>query len=230
MILFLKNISIEGPGLLQELAEEQGVQTAIIDAGEGMTLPRSLDGIDALVVLGGPMNADDEEKYPFLCEEKNILREAVKRDVPVLGICLGAQLLARSLGAEVRKNACREIGWSEVLIESGGQDDFLFKGLPEVIPVFQWHEDAFEVPEGGILLARSRKCPHQAFRYGRAWGLQFHIEVTASMVREWARAYVPDKLDNPDISEMLMRASEMEAELRTVAESLFSNFLRLLKL
>jgi GMP synthase-like glutamine amidotransferase len=148
-------------------------------------LPWLWDEVAGLVVLGGPMNVDQVSEYPFLQRELTWLREAIARDLPVLGICLGAQLLAKSLGARVFPNPVKEIGWYGVELVAPA-DDPLFGGLTRRHTVFQWHGDTFELPAGAVQLARSQQCEQQAFRYGtRAYGLQFHIEVTADMVDEW---------------------------------------------
>jgi GMP synthase (glutamine-hydrolysing) len=141
--------------------------------------------IAGLVVLGGPMNVDEVSEFPFLQWEVPWIREAVSRGLPVLGICLGSQLLAKSLGARVAPNHVKEIGWYDVELLAAA-DDLLFGGLNGRHTVFQWHGDTFELPAGAIQLARSPLCEQQAFRYGtKAYGLQFHVEVTADMVHQW---------------------------------------------
>ena len=139
------------------------------------------------------MNVDEVETYPFLAEEVQRLERAVEARLPVLGVCLGAQLLAKALGARVYPNKTKEIGWYEVELLPGVKDDPLFGGIakPQAeakskVTVFQWHGDTFDLPPGAVRLARSEQCENQAFRYGRAaYGLQFHLEVTAEIIESW---------------------------------------------
>ncbi len=148
---------------------------------------------DGLVVLGGHMNADEMDRYPFLARERTWLRDAVERRVPVLGICLGAQLLARALDARVYRNPVPEIGWVPVSVTAEGQSDPVFSHLGPRTTVFHWHNDTFDLPAGAVHLAYSRDCPHQAFRIGPlTYGVQFHPEVNETVLADW----VP-KLEEP---------------------------------
>ena len=140
----------------------------------------------ALIVLGGAMGANDDRRHPFLGELKNLIRSIVAARTPYLGICLGGQLLAAALGAEVVSNRWEELGTLNVSLTEEGKADRLFEGILELFSTFQWHHDSFDIPEGGILLASSPACRHQAFRVGDvAWGLQFHPEVTVEIIRGW---------------------------------------------
>ncbi len=146
-----------------------------------------LDSAAGIVMLGGPMNVYQEEEYPFLKKEDLFIKGVLREEIPFLGICLGSQLLAKACGAAVTKSPEKEIGWYDVQLTEEGQQDELFHGLGQTLSVFQWHGDTFAVPDNGILLATGRPCRNQAFRVGRcAYGLQFHPEVTAAMVRTWS--------------------------------------------
>jgi GMP synthase (glutamine-hydrolysing) len=139
-----------------------------------------------LVVMGGPMNVDETTRYPFLGDEVVWIRRAVDDGLPVLGVCLGSQLLAKTLGARVTPNRVKEIGWYEVELTSAASDDPLLAGCQKSESVFQWHGDTFNLPQGAVQLARGKSCENQAFRYGKcAYGLQFHLEVTAPMIDTW---------------------------------------------
>lgn len=179
--LVLQNSPLEGPGLLAGLLEGDGHEVEVLDARRG-GLERS--GFGLLVVLGGPEGANDD--LPHLREEESLLRECAGRGTPVLGICLGAQLLARALGARVWRAPRPEIGLYEDLVPDveGG----LMDGLPSPFAAFHMHNDAFGLPEGAVRLAHSGACENQAFCAGSAVGLQFHLEADPAMMGSWLGA------------------------------------------
>lgn len=142
--------------------------------------------ISALIVLGGAMGANDEQKHPFLTDLKQLIRTVVAARIPYLGICLGGQLLAAALGAQVVSGRWEELGTLPVQLTEAGRHDPLFRAVAGQFSTFQWHHDSFDLPHGAVLLASSPVCPHQAFRFGTtAWGLQFHPEVTEQIIRDW---------------------------------------------
>ena len=151
----------------------------------GDLLPEAGD-IAALIVLGGAMGANDDALYPFLTELKTLVRSVVATGIPYLGICLGGQLLAAALGAEVVSGRWEELGALDVSLTSEGSNDRLFKAIAAEFKTFQWHHDSFDIPDDGVLLATSVECRHQAFRVGSsAWGVQFHPEVSEPIIRCW---------------------------------------------
>lgn len=183
--LVFQHVDVEHPGALAELAAARGDELEIFLLEGGPTLPDPL-AYDALIVLGGPMNVDEEERYPWLVAEKAAIAHAVRAGLPYLGICLGGQLLARALGASVTRSPEPEIGFDTVRLEPPALADPLFGGLSPELRVFQWHGDMFAIPDGAVRLATGSRCPNQAFRYGTsAYGLQFHIELTAEQLEEW---------------------------------------------
>jgi GMP synthase-like glutamine amidotransferase len=136
------------------------------------------------------MNVYEEDRFPFLRQEDLFIKESIQRGKTVLGICLGAQLIAKALGAKVTKAPVKEIGWYDVSLTKVGSHDPLFSRFPKSFPAFQWHEDTFDIPSAGKLIITSDLVPHQAFRYGEnAYGLQFHLEVTEQMIRDWMKTY-----------------------------------------
>ncbi len=189
MILVLKHIAIEGPGIIEEYFIQEGYSLHTVELGQGERLPESLQGIEAVVILGGPMNVYEEEKYPFLKDENVFIQTILAASLPLLGICLGAQLIAKAAGANVSRASQQEIGWYCVELNREGRRDPLFAGCGESLQVFQWHGDKFALPERAVLLAES-PLANQAFRIGRnAYGLQFHLEVTPPIVCSWLDEY-----------------------------------------
>jgi len=193
-VLMLKHINIEGGGTIEDYLISNKWEIDRRELQNGDAVPPKLD-YDAIIILGGPMNVYEEDKYPFLKDEDKLIKEAIKKEIPTLGICLGAQLIAKASGAKVTKNIVRqvhqkEIGWYKVKLTDTGKKDTMFKGLGESFDVFQWHGDTFEIPEKGSLLATAELCTNQALRVGKnIYGLQFHLEVTEDMIYEWIDTY-----------------------------------------
>ena len=188
-VLMLKHIAIEGGGTIEEYLLSKGHKIDRRELQDGDSVPSKLD-YDAIIILGGPMNVYEEDKYPFLKDEDKLIKEAIKKEIPTLGICLGAQLIAKAAGAKVSKNKVKEIGCYKVNLTEAGKNDPVFKGLGESFDVFQWHGDTFGIPENGNLLATAELCTNQALRVGKyIYGLQFHMEVTDKMIYEWINSY-----------------------------------------
>jgi GMP synthase-like glutamine amidotransferase len=225
-ILIIKHVGNEGPGLVRTYFESQGWPLEIVDFSNGDGLPSNLDDIAAVVMLGGPMNVYEEEKYPFLKNEDDFISRLIIEDIPFFGICLGAQLLAKACQGRVLKVNAGEIGWYTVNMTKEGRQDTLFYGLPARLTVFQWHEDTFEVPEGGILLVQGKTCRNQAFKVGNyAYGLQFHIEVTPDMVSEWMK----DQGERVDVNTIIKTTIEKRNFLEKQTNAILANFLRIIE-
>lgn len=155
----------------------------------GQPLPRSVDA-DALVVFGGEQAATDDHTHPYLPDLARLMADYTAMDRPVLGICLGSQLLARAFGAENQLGVAPEFGWVDVSLTEAGRTDPVLSAVPERFPIFQWHSDTFTLPEGAIRLASSPIAANQAFRIGRAtYGTQFHFEASRSVVRDWLQSF-----------------------------------------
>ncbi len=185
-ILVVQHVPSEGLGIIGPLIRKEGLEPVFLRVYKNEKMPRRIDGFAALIVLGGPMGVYEDKTYPFIKDELQLIRSALRERIPVLGVCLGAQLLARAAGADVYKGGKKEIGWYDVNLTAEGLNDGLFLGLPEEFRVFQWHGDTFDVPEGAERLASSRLFPNQVIRVGpRAYGIQFHLEVTEEMIRDW---------------------------------------------
>ena len=171
--------------LFAPVAEERGHEIEEWSLAWNTPPPRPLDAYDAVMVFGGAMHADQDHLHPWLREETLLLQKLLDGHVPVLGACLGAQLLARAAHAPVLPAPEPEIGWHDVELTEEAQDDPVLSPLPERFDAFQWHYYTYRVPAGAVELARSRTCT-QAFRLGeRVWGVQFHPEVTEPQIRSW---------------------------------------------
>lgn len=227
MILIIKHISIEGPGTIADFFNNSSWETKTIELGNGDRLPENLSKIEAVIALGGPMNVYEEDRFPFLKEEDTFIKKVLEEGTPFLGICLGAQLLAKACGAKVDKAAEEELGWYKVRLTREGLKDPLFLGVDSEIDVFQWHGDTFEIPDGGTLLATSHVCNNQAFRFGKsAYGLQFHIEVTNNMIKDWIKEYVEssDKQLELMAEQMLVDYMRIKDSFNKEANTIYLNF------
>jgi GMP synthase (glutamine-hydrolysing) len=187
--LVIQHVPHEGPGLVAPALRWGGVAAEFIRVfAAGDRVPRNANGFSALIVLGGPMGVYDEARWPFLTDEVRLVERALKARLPVLGICLGAQILARAAGARVYKGEKKEIGWYDVTLTPGAAGDGLLLGLPRRFKAFHWHGDTFDAPHGSANLASSALYPNQLIRIGkRAYGVQFHLEVTRGMIEEWIK-------------------------------------------
>jgi GMP synthase-like glutamine amidotransferase len=181
-----------------------------------------LEEMSELIVLGGAMGANDDARYPFLTDLKKLISQVVAAGIPYLGICLGGQLLAAALGAQVVSSRWEELGTLPVQLTAEGLTDRLFQGLPDRFTTFQWHHDSFDLPHGAVLLASSPACLHQAFRFGNsAWGLQFHPEVTEQIIRDWS-AWDPSTACRVD--ELVAAFKARTDEYRATARQMLNNF------
>jgi GMP synthase-like glutamine amidotransferase len=173
-------------GTFGDVVEERGHRLDIWAIDSGSQPPRPVEDYGAVIVLGGSMHADQEAEHPWLRDEDVLIRGLLARPTPLLGVCLGAQLVAKAADARVYELDEPEIGWVDVELAPEAADDPVFAGLPDRFPAFQWHYYGFDVPAGASRLARSSACP-QAFRLGeQAWAVQFHPEVTPAIVTSWA--------------------------------------------
>ncbi len=212
--------------MLGDFLARQGYAVTVISLHQGELLPCDLTGLDAVVSLGGPMNVYEEDRYPFLKEEDVFLKKVLAAELPFLGICLGSQLLAKAAGGSVVRSPVEEIGWSNIHLTKEGGVDPLFRDLPSVLEVYQWHGDMSIVPPGGSLLAFSDGCPVQAFRAGKnAYGLQFHAEITQRSIEDWSQAYAPKKPEQRKA--MLAHYEKVEKDFIRHGEILCRNFFSL---
>jgi GMP synthase-like glutamine amidotransferase len=180
---YFQHVPFEGLGSIESWLKVAGYEITSTRFFESTELP-DIREIDMLVIMGGPMSVNDEAKYPWLVSEKQFIREAVNSGKPVLGICLGAQLIAAAFGAKVYRNSVKEIGWFPIQGISSNDESIFFK-FPESIKAFHWHGETFDLPPQAVRLAKSDECENQAFQLGKSViGLQFHLETTPNAAQD----------------------------------------------
>ena len=224
----LEHVPFEGPAALEDWAKTHGHSLARTAVYENGPLP-ALEDFDFLAVLGGPMSIHDEAEHPWLVAEKAMLRRAVKAEKKLLGICLGAQLLAEVLGGTVTRNPESEIGWMEVEATEAGLASPLFAGLPALFTAFHWHGETFSIPPGGVHLARSRACANQAFAYGpNILGVQFHLETTPRSMNLLIEHCADEIVDAPHVQDAArMRNQTGECDrMRPTLDTLLNNLIK----
>jgi GMP synthase (glutamine-hydrolysing) len=187
-LLVLQHVAHEILGTLNPLLKRSGFRIRYVNFARHPDAQPNLDGYDGLVILGGPMSANDSHRLPHLTTEMKLIEQGLKANLPVLGICLGAQLIAKTLGAEVYPSREKEIGWYDVSPTADAGRDPLLSKFNESEKIFQWHGETFDIPKSARHLAFSSFCANQAFRYeSNVYGFQFHLEVDAPMIHRWLR-------------------------------------------
>ncbi len=185
-IHILQHEKFEGPGYIEDWIRGKNHELTYTRFYENSELPAS-DGFDFLIIMGGSMSVNDEQRFPWLKQEKQFIKSAIENGKIVLGICLGAQLIASSLGKKVFPNLYKEIGWFEITLTPEAKGNKLFDFFPNETNVFHWHGDTFDLPDNATHIAASQGCRNQAFVYkDKVIGLQFHIEATESLLRSMA--------------------------------------------
>ena len=234
-VLVLQHVPHEGPGSLNSLLQTAGFRIHTLKFWPEAETEPAPENYQGLIVLGGPMGVYEADKYRHLAGEKMLIERAVKDNLPVLGICLGAQLIANALGARVYPSGIKEIGWYDLAPTADGKNDPLFHHLSANEKVFQWHGDTFDLPNGAVHLASSPLCANQAFRYGRnVYALQFHLEVDAKMIDAWLA--VPQNRDEiaalkGSVDPITIRADTWRhiARLENLGGAIFGEFIRLVE-
>jgi len=227
--LVLQHIACEPPGVFEDVLVDRGVELDRVELDEGDRLPEWRD-FDLIVAMGGPMGAYQEADHPWLIAEKALIKAATDAGTPFWGSCLGSQVLASALGAEVYPGPEPEVGVLPVFLTAAAAEDPVFGPLPGPLSTLQWHGDTFELPVGAELLATSPQYRHQAFRVGRAYGVQFHVEVTASMAAQWAevpayREAAAAILGVSGLDRLLADLTAHLAPMQVAAQQLFGRWL-----
>lgn len=227
-VLIFRHEACEGPGYLADVLDANKLPYTVIRIDAGMRVPSSLEGIAGLVFMGGPMSVNDD--LPWLKEELELIRKAHHTGVPILGHCLGGQLISKALGGEVVRNPVTEIGWFPLECAGTAPATAWLKNLAFATECFHWHGETFSLPAGAQPLFTSRFCRHQGFVLGRSLALQFHMEMQADMVRAWLDRYQHDvpapapSIQSP--AEMLQDIERRIASLHDFATIVYGAWLK----
>ncbi len=230
-VLVLQHIACEPPGVFEDVLVQRGASIARVELDEDEPMPPLADH-DALVVMGGPMGAYEDDQHRWMGGELATIAAAVDTGTPVLGVCLGAQLLARAAGGRAYAGHGAEVGVLPVRLTPAAAGDPVFADLPPTITALQWHGDTFDLPPGAELLAASDRYP-QAFRIGAAYGLQFHVEVTSAMAQDWSQvpayaASLDAVLGDDAFPRLLADFEHAQPEMRQAAEAIAHRFVDLI--
>jgi len=232
-LLVFQHVPHEILGTFNPLLKAAGFRIRYVNFGRTPDEAPNIEKYDGLIILGGPMCVDQTDSHPHLLTEIDAIKQAMERHMPVLGICLGAQLIATALGAKVRKNPVKEIGWYDVMPTEEGEADPLFRCFNGTEKIFQWHGDTFDMPHGAVALASSPECDNQAFRFGeRTYGLQFHLEVDEALIQRWLKTPVHIREmeregDHISTEKILTDTKLYMQQSAQLGDRLFSEYIRL---
>ena len=233
-LLVFQHVAVEPLGTLDALIRARGHRIRFHNFERDPDAEPDVDRYRGLIVLGGPMNVEDQHRRPHLKTELNAIERALEQGKPVLGICLGAQLLAHVLGAPVQRHRQAEIGWYDLQVSAEGRSDTVLGAAGERLPVFQWHSYSYDLPNGATHLARTQSCEQQAFRFGsNAYGFQFHLEADEAVIERWLtlpafRAELAAAGLPTDEHSIRAETVKLVAATRRSADSVFNNFLDLI--
>ncbi|MGO9614194.1 MAG: type 1 glutamine amidotransferase [Dissulfurispiraceae bacterium] len=228
-VLICKNTATEGPGTIEDFLGRESLPCRIVDLSEEQDLPDT-SLFKVLIMLGGPMSVNETAAYPYLQAEENLVRDFIAKKKAVLGICLGSQIMAKALGANVYRGLRKEIGWHDIdLTDEGTRDPVMMKlalhpltgDISRKVKVFHWHGETFDIPQGAKRLASSALYANQAFSYGgKAYALQFHMEVTKTMIYDWLRD------EEIDLQKIMMETERLFEVYSQRAQNFYGAFFR----
>lgn len=226
-VLAVRHVAFEHLGSLEPVLRGRGYAVRYLEAGVDNLSAVEADAADLVVLLGGPISAYEDDMYPFLQDELRLIESRLKHNLPFLGICLGAQMLARGLGAKVFRGPHTEIGWAPIALTEAGQQSCLSHLEMAQWHVLHWHGDTFDLPQGAVHLASSSMVPNQAFQFNKALGLQFHVEVRGEEIECWLIGHACEIAATPHISVQHLRADTQQwgPKLQPAAQACFATWL-----
>ncbi|WP_455376288.1 type 1 glutamine amidotransferase [Kaarinaea lacus] len=214
-VAIFRHLKCEGPGYFANFLHKHHLDYSLIRIDQDDAIPSSIDDFSALVFMGGPMSVNDD--LPWIDKELSLIRSAAENKLPVLGHCLGGQLICKALGGKVSANRVREIGWHPVQKLDNPSANKWLSNLPDEFDAFHWHGETFSIPDGATPILKSEFCEHQAFTIDNILALQCHVEMTSEMVMEWAKEYAHE-LSNP--SQSIQSASDMITRIEVKTKAL----------
>lgn len=225
-IIVLQHAGCEAPGLIAGAIERKGVEIKTVRGFAGEAVPVETGAAAGLVIMGGPMGVYETDRFPFLRQELRLIESALREEKPVLGVCLGSQLLASAVGAEVKKGKQKEIGWHEVRLTDEAASDPLMRGLKREFTAWHWHGDVYGLPAGCVRLASSELTPNQAIRYGsNAYGFLFHMEITPEILSGMVETFADElKAEGIDGGDLAHAAATHLAPLATMGNQVFERW------
>jgi len=227
-IYIFRHVASEGAGYFGEFLTRHAIRFRVIRLDEGEAVPAAPEAASALVFMGGPMSVNDD--LPWIEAELHLIRQAIDQDMPVLGHCLGGQLISKSLGGRIEANPVKELGWLEVSKEHNPAAEEWLAGLPDRFSAFHWHGERFTIPAGATNILASRHCTNQAFVIGNTLAMQCHVEMTADMVIDWARIHADEIAEATDTIQTHAQLTEdLEQRIATLqgrADMLYRRWLR----
>lgn len=228
-VLAIQHIRCETLGTIAHALSLRGHSTLAIKTFEGEPIPGDMDEAAGLIIMGGPMGVCEQDRYPFLRQEIRLIEQALHEGKPVLGVCLGSQLLASALGAQVKRGKRKEIGWYPIRLTSSAVDDLLWKEVEPSFMAYHWHGDIFDLPLDAVSLASSDMTACQAFRYGQsAYGILFHMEVTGRIVAEMVQTFSDElRQESIDGREIIGKARDYLPNLHEIGKSVFGRWVSL---
>lgn len=229
-VIIVQHAEPEKPGLIAEALKARGYFPDLVRTHAGGRVPSGMGGAAGLVIMGGPMGVYEHERYPFIRDEMRLIEQALREEKPVLGICLGSQLLAATLGGDVKRGKQKEIGWHSVALTDSASGDAVCKCLDRSFVACHWHGDVFDLPSGAVCLASSRQTAFQAFRYDKnAYGLLFHMEITEEILRGMVATFANElAAEGLDGGEILQQSQDHLPRLDALGRRAFSEWAALL--